>query len=1339
MTKRSLISVVLVFSLLLVSSAFSCQGTTAWEQTSGPPGGRATWVAVDTENPAVVYAGMDQSGIYRSTDGGRTWEESSPRLGEWIGGIVSTPHGVFAACSRFAIYRTTDHGVSWSEITVAREARITGIHYGKLGDTLLASSEHGSLFASRDGGKTWREITGNLPRGFINAMAVAGPSEYWVGKQALYQTIDGGLHWEKASLPQPPETEISHILVADDDPLLVLVGLRNVHNEGRPDDQCYSWITRDGGQSWHPVWGGFDPDNGYWPLTQGPDGSIYVNNANNLYVSHDRARTWERLPFREGLNGRKPGDFGNMAVNPKDSNILYIPVLNGVARSRDGGMTWTVESEGMILTRISLLAASPTDPEVIYAASAGGEGTFRSTDRGDHWTWLNGGGLPHPWADELTIDPTNPDVVYETVDVADVYRSEDAGDSWELAWPDFRFSSIYALAAAPSDPDVLYACKNGFGIYKSEDGGHRWRFLHQSGIDYTYTIAVHPKDPDIVFSGYNPKPFQDFAMIRRSLDGGDTWETVLKVEGSDGITTIAFDPSNPSVLYAGSIGENGGRVYVSRDGGDTWNVLNERYTMCTVWGQPQLMIDPTDPSVAYAGTWLAGTWKTMDGGRSWTLLRGAPVSATSLSIDPLQPNVVYLSDRSSPTVWRSGDGGDTWTQVADFRNDGALLVMRVLVHDGVVFASTFHPGLQGGRLYRSSDDGATWKDVTGTLPKGILDIAVDPRNPQLVYVTTNINSAYKSADGGETWFHMDGFPDVGAYDIEIDPRDSNTLYASARGGSLPAWFTSISGDHPNGVQFSETAGVYKSSDGGETWTQVLETWPSCRVIRVHPENPNLLLAADLVDGLQVSIDGGRTWTARNEGLENIVPTSCAVGGTTVYVGTQGCGVFSGEIDLETGKIAWEPDRCNKPVPAVHSMEIQVDPTDSDILFVSANPGGLMRSTDGGGTWRDRNGITPSVVVDDPKRQGYYTFAIDPNDPDRMWVGTWGKGIYKSFDAMLLNIPAFGERMTMLGKEIYRIVIAPDDPDRVYVATEQGVFRTSDGGTTWEAMNDGLGTTQVRSLLLTADGRLVAGTLGYGLYEYDRWWDEWDQLPQLREFGTFWPIWNGRPLYQYSTLLIDPSDPKTMYFGTFPAGIYKTTDGGEHWRESNVGWTNDGVFCLAFHPEDTNVVYAGTYNGINRSLDAGGHWEMWDEGWPPEQWVFAIAFDPITPSIMYACSKNGENMGDGRPGFHGTVMKSIDGGAHWFPITDGLNVDQEFLKILVDPVNRNILYLATQGDGVMISRDFGEHWEPWNDGLGNLNAGTNGNNVANVLALSADGNTIYFATLGSGVWRRTIDR
>lgn len=1333
-------------ALMLTAVPLAPSGTesTGWEQTSGPPGGRVNCVAVDAEEPSIVYAGTDQAGIYRSMDGGTTWEPSLARPGQRVADIIFTPHGIFAATGHFALLRSTDHGASWADVWVEPERRITGVSYGPHGDVLLARSEWGALYASRDGGRTWTDGTGNLPHAFINTMAAAGPFEYWVGQGdreagGLYHTTDGGRHWARALLPEIPDAGVRQILVAHDDPNVILVGFHNIHNEGRPDDVCYSWITRDGGRTWSAVWGRFDPDNGYWPLVQGCDGALYVNNANEIYASYDRGTTWQRLHLKEGLAGRRPGDVGDMAVHPVDPSLLYVPVLNGVAVSRDRGQTWSIENEGMILTQISLLAAHPTESDTLYAASAGGEGTFRSADRGDHWTWLNGGGLAHPWADELVVHPTEPETVYEIVDVADVYRSEDEGNTWEVVWPEFQFSSIYALAAARSDPDVLYACKNGFGLYKSEDGGNRWRFLHSSGVDYTYALAIHPANPNVVFSGYNPKPFQDWAMIRRTNDGGTTWETVLCVDGSDGITSIAFDPADPGTLYATSIGEDGGAVYVTRDGGETWNLLNERFTMCTVWGQPQLVIHPEDPDTVYIGTWLAGTWKTTDAGATWTLLDGAPMSATAVSIDPLNPDAVYLADRSSPAVWRSDDDGQTWVKAGDFGADGALLVMRVLAHGGVVYAATFDPCLRGGRLYMSVDAGGSWADVTGALPKGILDVCVDPIDPKVIYVTTNINSAFKSTDGGETWFRMDGFPDVGAYDIEVHPDRSGIVYAAARGGSLPAWFTEIAGDRPDGITFTDPAGVYKSTDAGETWSRVLETWPSCRVIRMHPQNPELLFAADLVDGLLVSLDGGVTWTEENQGPGNVVPTSCAVGDDRIYIGTQGCGVWCGDLDVNTGNITWRAERSNKPVPPVYSMEIQINPQDPSILFVSSYPGGLYRSTNAGVSWSDRNGINPSVIVDDPLRQGYYSFAIDPTDPNDMWLGTWGKGIYVSHDAMLLDVPAFGARMTMLGKHIYRIVLDPKDPSQVYAATEEGVFHTSDGGATWEALNEGLPTTQVRTLAVTADGRLLCGTLGYGVYEFKVAWGRWASLSELSEFGTFWPMWDGRPLYQYSTLLIDPIRPETMYFGTFPAGVYKTTDGGAHWRESNVEWTNDGVFCLVFHPDDTNVVYAGTYNGVNRSLDGGEHWEMRDEGWPPEQWVFHIAFDPSDPSVLYACSKNGENMGSGRPDFHGTVMKSRDGGATWFPITNGLDIGQEFLKILIDPVDRHILYLACQRDGVYISRDAGASWRPWNEGLECREAGTNGNNVANVLALSADAETLYFATLGCGVWRRTVER
>jgi len=1330
--------------LLCTAAAAIPSGGSRWEQTAGPPGGSISCIAVDVEDSQLIYAAVEQAGIYRSTDGGHTWNVSYPGTGQWIADIHSTPYGVFASYSHFGLLHSADRGVTWDRIPVADERRITGVHYGIHGEVLLARTERGTLHVSCDGGRTWRDATGNLPQGEIMAMAVSGPSAYWVASgrrepNGLYHTVDGGRTWNLSSLHRIPNACVRQMLVADDDPNLILVGFHNIHNEGRPAGISYSWISRDGGETWNPFWGGFDPDNGWWPLAQGADGALYVNNANEIYKSTDRGRTWHSLSLVEALGGRRPGDISRMDVDPNDPDKLYVAVINGVAASRDGGASWTLESEGMLRTRISLLAADPIDPDTIYAADANGGGTYRTTDGGDSWAWLNGGGLPHPWVDELVVHPISPSIVYEIVDTSEVYRSEDHGATWTTAWDQFQFNSVYALAPAPSDPDIIYACKNGFGLFKSEDGGDWWRFLHHSEVDYTYTIAVHPENANIVFSGYNPKPFQDWAMIRRSTDGGTTWQTVLRVDGSGGITSIVFDPFDPDVLYATSIGESGGGVYVSRDAGDTWTPLSEWLTMCTVWGQPQLVGDPNDQDTVYAATWLGGTWKTADAGASWTLLEEAPISATALSVDPSNPDVLFLGDRSSPTVWRSLDAGGMWKRVADFTEDGALLVMRVLVHDGTAYASTFHHGLRGGDLYRSIDNGETWERITGSLPKGILDIAVDPGDANVIYITTNINGACVSRDGGDTWSPIEGFPDVGAYDIEVHPTDSSILYASARGGSLPDWFTHISGDRPDGVTFSQSAGVYRSTDSGITWTQILETWPSCRAVRVHPEHPDLMFAVDLVDGLLVSRDAGATWTQENAGIETIVPTSLVVSGDRLYVGTQGCGVWSADLPDASGVPSWRPERSNRPVPAVHSAEVQVDPINPGVLFVAAYPGGLMRSTDGGVSWSDRNGINPSVIVDDPVRQGYYSFAIDPTDSNEMWLGTWGRGIYRSHDAMLLNVPAFGERRTVLGVDVYRIVIDPRDPSQVYAASEQGVFRTADDGATWERLDRGLPTTQVRTLAFTAAGRLLAGSLGYGVYAYDARRGMWGPLQEFREFGTFWPIWSGRPLYQYSTLLIDPTKPETMYFGTFPAGIYKTIDGGEHWSEKSVGWTNDGVFCLVLHPENTDVVYAGTYNGLNRSLDGGEHWEVWDTGWPPEQWVFCIAFDPIDPDILYACSKNGENEGEGRAGFHGTVMKSTDGGEHWFPITSGLDLNQEFLRILADPVDRRTLYLATSYQGVWISRDAGASWHEWNEGLGAREAGTNGNNVANVLTFAADGNTLYFGTLGAGVWKRTIDR
>ena len=124
--------------------------------------------------------------------------------------------------------------------------------------------------------------------------------------------------------------------------------------------------------------------------------------------------------------------------------------------------------------------------------------------------------------------------------------------------------------------------------------------------------------------------------------------------------------------------------------------------------------------------------------------------------------------------------------------------------------------------------------------------------------------------------------------------------------------------------------------------------------------------------------------------------------------------------------------------------------------------------------------------------------------------------------------------------------------------------------------------------------------------------------------------------------------------------------------------------------------------------------------------------------MYAVSKNGENQGSGRDEFRGTVMKSVDSGITWRPITSGLDLNQEFYKIIADRFKPDTIYLATQHEGVLISRNGGTTWDAWNKKLTTLAAGTNGNNVTNTMTLTPDGLHLFFGTAGSGVFRRMTE-
>jgi len=186
----------------------------------------------------------------------------------------------------------------------------------------------------------------------------------------------------------------------------------------------------------------------------------------------------------------------------------------------------------------------------------------------------------------------------------------------------------------------------------------------------------------------------------------------------------------------------------------------------------------------------------------------------------------------------------------------------------------------------------------------------------------------------------------------------------------------------------------------------------------------------------------------------------------------------------------------------------------------------------------------------------------------------------------------------------------------------------------------------------------------------------------------------------------------------------------------LGLGNDGIFSLTMHPHDSNIIWAGTYNGVVKSVDRGMTWKSKSNGIPPEQWPFAVAIDDIYPDIMYIATKNGENKGlSHRNDVCGVVMKSIDGGENWFEIMVGLDERDEFYEILIFPSNHEILFLSTNS-GVYMSRNAGDSWKEINQGLAS-SVNQVRDNVADNLFLTPDGDALLLGLQGYGVWKMSL--
>ena len=308
------------------------------------------------------------------------------------------------------------------------------------------------------------------------------------------------------------------------------------------------------------------------------DYSILVGTTGaGLFHSADSGENWRRIgsPF--------PGEsqIRALAVDPKNSNVVYAGADNGIYRTEDSGMNWAKLDSPMDGLKIWAIAINPTDPNTIFAGTSP-PFLFRTRDGGKSWEKLSAAiaqecaiGLPRITA--LVVDPVDSDTVLAGVEIDGVYRSRDGGDTWNqvqgITNPD-----IHGMAFSLGEQKTVLV-STPREIFASKDDGETFQSLMTSSslpMPYCRWVAVKPDNPEVLFVANGDAAVGNTGTIRRSTDGGQSWEErPLPVEPNSPVWNFATNPADPELILANSVY---GELYRTQDGGDSWDKIKKEFT-----------------------------------------------------------------------------------------------------------------------------------------------------------------------------------------------------------------------------------------------------------------------------------------------------------------------------------------------------------------------------------------------------------------------------------------------------------------------------------------------------------------------------------------------------------------------------------------------------------------------------------------------------------------------------------------------------------------------------------------------------------------------------------------
>ena len=628
------------------------------------------------------------------------------------------------------------------------------------------------------------------------------------------------------------------------------------------------------------------------------------------------------------------------------------------------------------------------------------------------------------------------------------------------------------------------------GVFVSKDGGKTWDEAKIDGSQYS-AITIGSQNTSTLYvagrhfpNGEDCEDEEDEddctpeknSAIFISNDFGTSWiksssipkgvfkeieleeGQELEEEDIDKVTVLYVSPSDDDQIFVGT----SNLLLKSNDRGSSWESLSDTFHRSDIKG---LAIHPNNPNIIYAriglytfsdcsdvdnddadyeesvSKYCPGIYKSTDGGESWKLLE-------EVTGDPSEGGV-YINEYNDSEIYSvfgretfvSKDGGISSDVFLDTKEHPIIPDVGVeIITFGESESEVFMAGLQG--VYRTYDNGKTWiESNTGFVGSEVVDLVTSLDGT--MYATTYNLGIFKSTDGGKNWvFASFGIKNWYGMQLATHPEDADTLFTTTNGG------------------------VYKSTNAGKSW--------------------ELIGGSDLCD----DEDAGGNCHYHGIVVEKEAPFKVLVGSGGDQYAKEGVGLTGSEDNGES----WR-NSDDGFVRDVHVSKLVIDPNNNNVFYATTqgeteytdkvgDGAGVFKSTDRGNNWTQINNGLNSLETN--------VLAVDPNDSDVLYLGTDDDGIYKSINGgenwkKLIPTASFG---------VGDIIVDPQDSNNVYMGTvdyfrlsesrgvlgDFGVYKSTDGGTTWEEFNSGLNHLGVFSLELSEENRILyAGTRAGGVY------------------------------------------------------------------------------------------------------------------------------------------------------------------------------------------------------------------------------------------------------------------